>query len=174
MARYMEAAEQAIRLVVAASDQPEVQKRYYAREQKRFIGRMRYSSFNRHPERATIPILGFDAQPDVLAEKAPISVGEKDPKTRELEAFATPASTYTGNEYHFDQFAAPAGGLYHLRFSAYSIWIHRACRCWDDSATKPRAPHARNARRPQQFTVALLQLFLNLRSAPAAGPSNLD
>src|SRR5438132_8377295 len=124
MARYMEAAEQAIRLVVAASNQPEIHKRFYAREQKRFIGRMRYSSFNRHPERATIPILGFDAQPDVLAEKGPISVGEKDPKIRELEAFATPASTYTGNEYHFDQFAAPAGGVYHLRFSAYSIWIH--------------------------------------------------
>ncbi len=124
MARYMEAAEQAIRLVLAAADQPEIQKRYYAREQKRFIGRMRYSSFNRHPERATIPVLGFEAQPDVLAEKVPISAGEKDPQTRELEAFATPAGTYTGNEYHFDQFTAPSGGQYHLRFSAYSIWIH--------------------------------------------------
>jgi hypothetical protein len=124
MARYMEAAEQAIRSVVNAWDQPEVQKRYYAREQKRFIGRMRYSSFNRHPERATIPILGFDAQPDVLAEKVPISVGEKDPKTRELEAFATTASTYTGNEYNFDQFTARAGGKYRLKFNAYSIWVH--------------------------------------------------
>jgi mono/diheme cytochrome c family protein len=124
MARYMEAAEQAIRLVLSAANQPEVQKRYYARDQKRFIGRMRYSSFNHHPERAMIPILGFDAQPDVLAEKAPISVGESDPKTRELEAFVTPASTYNGNEYSFDQFSAPASGQYHLRFNAYSIWVH--------------------------------------------------
>jgi hypothetical protein len=124
MARYMETAEQALRDVIAAAKQPEVHKRYYAREQRRFLNRMRYSSFNRHPERATIPILGFDAQPDVLAEKAPITVGASDPKTRELEAFATPASTYTGNEYHFDGFTAAVGGVYRLRFNAYSIWIH--------------------------------------------------
>src|SRR5215831_7680659 len=93
VARYMEAAEQAIRQVLAASRQPEMHRRYYARDQKRFLGRMRYSSFNTHPERAMIPVLGFDAQPDVLAEKVPITVGVSDPKTREQEAFATPAST---------------------------------------------------------------------------------
>jgi hypothetical protein len=124
MARYMEAAEQAIRLVVSAANQPEVQKRYYAREQKRFIGRMRYSPFNHHPERAMIPVLGFDAQPDVLAEKVPLTVGASDPKTRELEAFVTPASTFNGNDYSFDQFVAPVGGKYRLRFSAYSMWVH--------------------------------------------------
>ncbi|MEJ7606098.1 MAG: DUF1595 domain-containing protein [Bryobacteraceae bacterium] len=124
MARYIETAEQALRLTLAASREPEKSQRYYARDQKKFLNRMRFSPFNRSPERATIPILGFEAQPDVLAEKVPITVGEKDPKTRDLEAFATPASTYTGNEYHFDQFTAPAGGTYHLRFNAYSLWIH--------------------------------------------------
>lgn len=124
MARYMETAENAIRQVLAAANQPETAKRYYAREQKRFLSRMRYSSFNTHPERATIPILGVEAQSDVLHEKVPITVGESNPKTRELEAFATPASNYVGNEHHFDQFVAPAGGRYRLRFSAYSIWIH--------------------------------------------------
>ncbi|MDX1981246.1 MAG: DUF1592 domain-containing protein [Bryobacteraceae bacterium] len=124
MARYMETADQAIRQVLAASRQPEARKRYYARDQRRMLNRMRYSSFNRHPERATIPILGFEAQPDVLAEKAPLTVGDSDPNTRELEGFATPASTYIGNEYHFDQFAAPAGGSYRLRFNAFSLWIH--------------------------------------------------
>jgi hypothetical protein len=124
MARYMETAEQAMRQVLAAAQQPETTKRYFAREQKRFLNRMRYSSFNTHPERATIPVLGVEAQPEVLHERAPITVGEADPKTRELEAFATPASNYVGNEHHFDQFVAPAGGRYRLRFSAYSIWIH--------------------------------------------------
>lgn len=124
MARYMETAENAIRQVLAAANQPEAAQRYYAREQKRFLSRMRYSSFNNHPERATIPVLGVEAQPDVLHEKVPITVGESDPKIRELEAFATPASNYVGNEHHFDQFVAPAGGRYRLRFSAYSIWIH--------------------------------------------------
>jgi hypothetical protein len=124
MARYMETAEQALRLVVDASKCEPYTKRYYARDQKRFISRMRYSPFNHHPERATIPIFGFEAQPDVLAEKVPISVGYKDPATRELEGFATPASTYVGNEYYFDGFKAPVGGHYHLRFNVYSIWIH--------------------------------------------------
>ena len=124
MARYLETAEQAIRGVLAAANQPETTKRYYAREQKRFQNRMRYSSFNTHPERATIPVLGVVAQPDVLKEKAPFTVGDADPAVRELEAFATPASNYVGNEHHFDQFSAPAGGRYRLRFNAYSIWIH--------------------------------------------------
>jgi hypothetical protein len=124
MSRYMEAAEHAIRLVVNAANQPEVQQRYYARDQKRFIGRMRYTFFNHSPERLMIPILGFDAQPEVVAEKVPISVGESDPKTRELEAFATPGSTFNGNDYSFDQFKSPVGGRYHLRFNVYSIWIH--------------------------------------------------
>ncbi|MBK9168830.1 MAG: DUF1592 domain-containing protein [Bryobacterales bacterium] len=137
MARYMETADHALRLVLRASQEPETTKRYYAREQQRFLNRMRYSPFNRSPERATIPILGFDAQPDVLAEKVPITVGEKDPETRELEGFATPASTYIGNEYHFDQFAAPVGGRYRLRFHAYSIWIHTL---FQRIGTSKRAP----------------------------------
>ncbi|HWD97609.1 MAG TPA: DUF1592 domain-containing protein [Bryobacteraceae bacterium] len=137
MARYMEAAGQAIRLVASAARQPETQKRFYAREQKRFIGRMRYGPFNHHPERAMIPVLGFGAQPDVLAGKVPISVGESDPKTRELEAFATPASTFNGNEYSFDQFNAPVGGRYRLRFNSYSIWIHTI---WGTAGMKDRKP----------------------------------
>lgn len=119
MARYMETADSALRQVIASSAQPMGKQRYYARDQKRLQSRMRYTSFNRHPERASIPVIGYTAQPDVLAEKAPFS----DPKTRELEAFVTPASTYTGNEYHFDQFSAAVGGRYRIRFSAYSIWI---------------------------------------------------
>jgi hypothetical protein len=124
MARYMETADQALRLVLDAALQRETMGRQYAREQKRFLNRMRYSSFNRHPERATIPILGFEAQPDALAEKVPITVGESDPVTRELEGYATPASNYIGNEHHFDGFTAPSGGRYRLRFHAYSLWIH--------------------------------------------------
>jgi len=123
MSRYMDAAERAIRLVANTANQTEVQERYYARDQKRFIGRMRYTFFNHSPERLMIPVLGFDAQPEVLAEKVPISVGESDRKTRELEAFVTDGSTFVGNQYSFDQFTPPVGGRYHLRFNAYSIWV---------------------------------------------------
>ena len=140
MSRYMEAAEHAIRLVVNAANQSEVQQRYYARDQKRFIGRMHYGPFNHSPERGMIPVLGFDAQPDVLKEKVPVSVGESDRKTRELEAFATPASTFNGNDYSFDQFTSPVGGRYHLRFSAYSIWIHTIWGTGSSAANPNRKP----------------------------------
>ena len=123
MSRYMETAEQALRLVLDASQAAESTKRYYARDQKQMLNRMRYSPFNRSSERAMIPILGFDAQPDVLVEKAPLTVGAADPAKRELEGFATPASTYIGNGYHFDEFAAPAGGRYKLRLNSFSLWL---------------------------------------------------
>jgi len=122
MARYMEAADQALRSVLDASGAKFVRQRYYAREQGPLIRRMKFGPFNNHPERATIPILGFDAQPAVIAETAPMTVGEKDPRTRELEGFATTASTYTGNEMHFDGFTAPVGGRYRIRFNSFSIW----------------------------------------------------
>jgi hypothetical protein len=124
MARYMETAEAALGLVVAAQSQAAIDKRFYARQQKRFQGRMRYSDFNRHPERASIPILGVEAQPDVLAEKVPFTVGDADPAQRDLEGFAFTGSNYVGNEHNWDGFVAPAGGSYRLRFNALSIWVH--------------------------------------------------
>lgn len=120
MARYLETAEDALKLVHQAGQHKGGTERFYARDQKRLQNRMRYTSFNRHPERATIPIVGFAAQPDVLTEKAPFS----QPETRDLEGFATPAGNYVGNEHHFDQFTAAAGGRYKLTFHAYSLWIH--------------------------------------------------
>lgn len=124
MARYMAAADEAMRLALAASHEPQQTERYYVREEERFINRMRFSPFNNHPERATIPILGFEAQPDVLNETAPMTVGAADPETRELEGFAVTNGTYTGNQYHFGNFRAPVGGRYRLRFHAYSLWVH--------------------------------------------------
>jgi hypothetical protein len=132
VARYMETADAALRQVLASEAQPMAKQRYYARDQKRLQSRMRYSSFNRHPERASIPVIGYTAQPEVLAERVAFS----DPTTREVEAFATPASTYTGNEYHFDQFVARVGGRYRIRFSAYSIWIATE---WRPSSVPDRA-----------------------------------
>jgi mono/diheme cytochrome c family protein len=126
MSRYLDTAEQAIRLVLEASRVPSKTVRLYAREQRSMISRMKYSPFNNHPERATIPILGFDAQPEVIAEKAPMTVADKDLAARELEGFATTASTYIGNEYRWDGYRAPAGGRYKIRMNVFSIWAETA------------------------------------------------
>jgi len=134
MSQYFDTAEKAIRLALAAVDSPEHTNRYYARQQRSFIGRMRITRptgsgiQQLSHERATVPLLGFDAQPDVLTGKSPMTVGAADPKTRELEAFATTTSTYIGGLYQFDGFSAPVGGHYRLRFNAYSTWIATSLR----------------------------------------------
>ncbi|MFO0960146.1 MAG: DUF1592 domain-containing protein [Isosphaeraceae bacterium] len=124
MARYLGAAEYAFREATASrAAKPESKTtRYYAREQPYLIGHMKFGPFNMSPERATFPLLDFEAQPDVIAEKVPVSVGESDPETREREAFGVVASSYEPIEPRFNKFRAPMTGRYKLRFSAYSFW----------------------------------------------------
>lgn len=124
IARYLAAADSAIRQSMATSlERPETQvTRYYARDCRAFNRKVQFSVFNRSPERATFPILGFQADVDVLEENAPMTAGESDPARRELEAMGVVASTYEPLEIRFDAFKAPRSGRYKLRFNAYSFW----------------------------------------------------
>lgn len=125
MARYLSVADSALRQVLALqADTPDSKKvRYYARDQTNFTSKMKFTVFNQSPERATFPMLGSKAQPDVRAGKAPITVGSKDPKKREQEAIGVVASTYEPLEIKFNKFKAPASGHYKLRFSTFSVWV---------------------------------------------------
>jgi hypothetical protein len=124
IARYLSAAEYAAREVTARSLEapPTTIKRYYARDCRSFTGKIKYSVFNRSPERSTLPLIGFEADIDVLEEKAPITVGDSDPERRELEAVGVVASSYEPMEPKFNTFKAPRSGRYKLRFNAYSFW----------------------------------------------------
>ncbi|HSI11120.1 MAG TPA: DUF1592 domain-containing protein [Chthoniobacter sp.] len=121
MSRYLAAADYALRQVMASqvSRPPTKTVRYYARDQRVFAGKMKFSVFNKSPERATFPLIGNQAQPDVRALKAPLS----DPTKKDEEAMGVVASSYEPIELRFDQFKAPAAGRYKLRFSAYSAWV---------------------------------------------------
>jgi hypothetical protein len=125
MARYLAAADYALRQVAAKQPArpPTTITRYYAREQRSFTGPMKFSVFNTSPERATFPVLGFEAQPEVRAGKAPATVGAADPANRELEGVGLVASTYEPLEPKFTQFKAPVAGHYRLRFNAFSVWV---------------------------------------------------
>jgi|GEM_PF-1027349 len=68
-----------------------------------------------------IPIFGFETQRDVLSESVPITVGPSHPELRDLEGFATPAGTYNGNDYSFDQFRARSGGRWFSQTSKLLI-----------------------------------------------------
>src|SRR6185295_15435260 len=125
MARYLAAADYALRQAMATQaerPEPKVQ-RYYTRDQRSFTGPMTYTVFNTAPERATFPVLGFEAQPDVRASKAPITVGSMNAELRELEGVGVVASAYEPIEPKFNQFRAPVAGRYKLRFLAYSVWV---------------------------------------------------
>ena len=125
MARYLGAADYALREAMAPRAEPGPAKvhRYYARDQRSYVNKMKYSVFNTAPERATFPVLGFEGQPDVRAEKAPITVGDSNPALRELEGVGVVAGAYEPIEPTFDEFKAPVSGRYKLRFNAYSVWV---------------------------------------------------
>ncbi len=125
--RYMSAADYAIRQVMSVekTQPPTATKRYYAREQETLISKI--NAKNQQGDRATYPILvgpsGPQPQPDVYAKKVPMTVGSKDPETREKEAVAWDSSNYvTGFKYQWDRFKAPVAGRYRIRFKGFTIW----------------------------------------------------
>ncbi len=125
LARYMNAADHAIRQVVSAQwhRPPTRIKRYYARDQRTLTSKFTQNPFNSSPDRQTYPLLGFDPQPAVRAHEAPLTVGDHDPAQRELEAVGWVSSNYvTGFTYRWDQFRAPVSGRYRIRFSGYTMW----------------------------------------------------
>lgn len=124
LARYIAAADTALRQVMARQvDKPATKTvRYYTREQGSFTGPMKFSEFNTAPERATFPVLGYTAQPDVRRAQAPITVGAADPAKRDLEGMGVVAGSYEPIEPKFNKFHAPMPGFYKLRFEGYTVW----------------------------------------------------
>ena len=106
MARYLVAADYALRQVMATQaepPQPKVQ-RYYARDQRSYTGPMKFSVFNTAPERATFPVLGFEGQPSVRRGDAPISAGSTNAEMRELEGSGRRRWRLRADEPKFNQF----------------------------------------------------------------------
>jgi mono/diheme cytochrome c family protein len=124
VSRYLAAAEYALRDVMARGmSRPETAtKRYYAREQRAFTGKVEFSQFNTASERATFPLLGDAADLPVLKREAPMTVGAADPVKREQESMGVVASSYEPLEIRFNQFKAPISGRYKLRVNAHSFW----------------------------------------------------
>jgi hypothetical protein len=131
VARYMDAADFTLRQILAVHGErpPTRTVRYYAREETSLAGQRRFAlqfggQNNSSPARATFPLLGTEAQPEVRALRAPLTVGEADPATREREAVGWVSSNYvTGYASDWRNFTAPVTGRYRLRFSGYTAWV---------------------------------------------------
>ena len=123
MARYMQAADEALRAVAATGPGKPQSKitRYYAREQDGMLKKIVFNEFNRSAYRATFPMLGTVAQPELLKGKLPFTVGDENPATRELEALGVTASSYEPIQPRFDQFKAPFDSTYKVRVMAQTF-----------------------------------------------------
>lgn len=119
MARYLSAADYALRQVTAQSlARPETTtKKFYTREEGAFVG-----AYDIGPEvRSTFPVLGSKADQEHLKE--PYSVGDKEPEKREQEGVGVVLSTYEPTEIRWSRFKAPVAGRYKLRFMTNTIWV---------------------------------------------------
>ncbi len=125
LSRYMGAADYAMRqaMSVQLERPPTTTKRYYARDQRTLTSKFTPNPFNSSPDRMTYPVIGTQAQPEVRMGTAPLTVGDKDAATRDLEAVGWVSSNYvTGFTYRWDGFRAPVAGRYRIRFSGYTLW----------------------------------------------------
>ena len=153
MARYLASADRALRQVMAAEPERPATTitRYYAREQPSFTNKMKFDEFNTAPERATFPVLGIAAQPEVRAARAPVTVGPANPVVRELEGMGVVASNYEPVEVYFDKFVVPANGRYRLRFKTYPVWVGPSAKA--DRWYVPDLDSVARGRRPEPITV---------------------
>ena len=122
MARYMSAADYALRQAISVQfTRPATAvHRYYARQS--FT--IRNPGDDGNPDRQKFPVLGTQAQPDILTGKAPMTVGAADPAIRDQEAMGWVQSNYsTGFGSTWGVFRAPVAGRYKISFSGYSVWV---------------------------------------------------
>jgi len=129
MTRYLRVAQHAIRQVMGVELArldlpPTTTRKYYARDEtvwtRTFLRRI---DSNPNPERMAFPVLGKGPAPDVRARTVPLTVGDRDPATRELEAVGWMRSNYHPFHTIWDNFRAPVSGRYRVRWSGYSIWV---------------------------------------------------
>ena len=123
MARYLSAAEYALRKVIA----PQVERpdprtnRFYTWDEGEFFGRIKLEG---PLNRRTFPLVGLELQTNLMAEDKPQRPDiSKTPEVREQQALAVVVSTYEPTEIRFGKFRAPISGRYKLRFSTYSVWM---------------------------------------------------
>jgi hypothetical protein len=123
--RYLTAAEEGLRSAFISSvEKPDGSaKRYYARQQGSYTGKMKFSEFNMSPERATFPTLGFAGQPAVRRGEAPMTVGKANPQLRDEEGVGVVHGAYEPVEPSFSTFQAPADGRYKLKLCGHSVWV---------------------------------------------------
>ncbi len=120
MARYLTAADFALRAAMAPkSEPPETQtNRFYTWQEREFWGKIKLEG---PLNRRTFPLVGLDLQTNIMVEQRPRMQKTEDPERRGKESMAVVVSTYEPTEIRFGGFRAAVAGKYKLKFAGYSI-----------------------------------------------------
>ena len=123
MAKYLEAADLALRGAVEVAAYPTSKEKYYLRDEPGVLSYLWYRpGLQVSATRAVVPLLGLETQPGVIRKTQPVTVGDSDPATRELEALGTFSGTYSATtKYDFKRVNRPADGRYKIRLKSYSF-----------------------------------------------------
>jgi hypothetical protein len=122
IAKYLEASEHALRMILQTVTHPKKTEKFYAREEPVMLNYLKYRFGQTAATRAAIPLLGYDPEPDVIRGKQPLTVGDADPERREREAMGFVSGTYTATtKYDFTRMKIEVDGRYRLRMKTYTF-----------------------------------------------------
>lgn len=122
LARYMSAADYALREAIAAHlvRPPSSVTRIYARQEPSLVRNFLPREGNTRTDRMNFPVLDSHGQPDVRAGRSPITA----PDTKEREAVGRVSSIFSdAGGFSWSTFRVPAAGRYRIRVKGYSIWV---------------------------------------------------
>lgn len=122
MMKYLETADYSLRMVLQTVAHPTQTEKYYARTEPMLRNYLKYRFGQRSATRAAIPMVDFQAEPDVITGDQPLTVGDADPDKREREAMGFVSGTYAATtKYDFKRMELPVDGRYRIRLKAYSF-----------------------------------------------------
>ncbi len=121
MRSYLKTAELAVRLATAAAH-PSQKRKFYAREEPVMQHYVHWRFGQRSATRAIVPLLGTTPEPEIIRKKQPVTVGDANPKKRELEAMGVFSGAYGATtKYDFTRINVPTDGQYRLRIKTYTF-----------------------------------------------------
>ena len=123
MGKYLEAAQKTLRTAVNTAAFPAETQKYYLRDEPGVHPYLWYRpGLQVSATRAVVPLLGLEPELGVIRKTQPVTVGESDPVTRELEALGTFSGTYSATtKYDFKRERRPIDGRYRLRLKSYAF-----------------------------------------------------
>lgn len=122
MTAYLKTARHALLLATQVAAHPTKKEKFYAREEPGMVHNFWYRFGQSCATRASIPLLGTTAQPEVIRMEQPVTVGESNPEIREQEAIGYVCGTYTATtKYDYRRMEVPTDGEYRIRMKSYTF-----------------------------------------------------